>query len=92
MDNEGYLVRAMLSAVRGRLGAAPLLASLAAGLARYHPSLVGSTEDPMKNHSAWTPVSRASLRESCSCHVWAAHGRGLVLHGWPCVSACCDTT
>lgn len=33
-DNEWYLVRALLSATRGRAGAAPLLASLAAGLSR----------------------------------------------------------
>jgi len=37
--NEAYLVRAMLGAMRNRAGAAPLLASLAAGLSRYHPSL-----------------------------------------------------
>jgi hypothetical protein len=36
-DNEWYLVRALLSATRGRAGAAPLLASLAAGLSRCEP-------------------------------------------------------
>ena len=34
-DNEWYLVRALLSATRGRAGAAPLVASLAAGLSRW---------------------------------------------------------
>ena len=40
-DNEWYLVRALLSATRGRAGAAPLLASLAAGLSRCGPSSAG---------------------------------------------------
>ena len=37
--NEAYLVRCLIGAARARVGAAPLAASLAAGLARYHPSL-----------------------------------------------------
>lgn len=38
-ENEEYLVRTMLKAVKGRFSQVPQIASLAAGLARYHPSL-----------------------------------------------------
>lgn len=38
-ENERYLVRTMLKAVKGRFSQVPQVASLAAGLARYHPSL-----------------------------------------------------
>lgn len=37
--NEAYLVRCLMGAARARVSAAPHVASLAAGLARYHPSL-----------------------------------------------------
>ena len=36
---EGYVVRTMIAAAKGRFTDLPLVASLAAGLARYHPSL-----------------------------------------------------
>ena len=38
-ENERYLVRTLLKAVKGRFSQVPQVASLAAGLARYHPSL-----------------------------------------------------
>lgn len=38
-ENEAYLVRVMLKAVKGRFSQVPQVASLASGLARYHPSL-----------------------------------------------------
>ncbi len=38
-ENEGYLIRSLLSAGVGRYSLAPCLASLTAGLSRYHPSL-----------------------------------------------------
>lgn len=38
-ENERYLVRTMLKAIKGRFSQVPQVASLAAGLARYHPSL-----------------------------------------------------
>jgi len=37
--SEAYLVRCLMGAARARVSAAPHVASLAAGLARYHPSL-----------------------------------------------------
>lgn len=37
--NEAYLVRCLIGAARARASAAPLAASLGAGLAHYHPSL-----------------------------------------------------
>ncbi|KAK9806738.1 hypothetical protein WJX72_000988 [[Myrmecia] bisecta] len=36
---EAYLVHCLLGAVKGRVSHVPLVASLAAGLSRYHPSL-----------------------------------------------------
>ncbi|KAK9868805.1 hypothetical protein WJX84_002149 [Apatococcus fuscideae] len=38
-ENEPYLIRCLLSASTGRYSLAPVLASLTAGLSRYHPSL-----------------------------------------------------
>lgn len=38
-ESEPYMVRCLLKAVKGRFGAVPLVASLASGLNRYHPSL-----------------------------------------------------
>lgn len=38
-ENEAYLVRVMLKAVKGRFSQVPQVASLISGLARYHPSL-----------------------------------------------------
>ena len=38
-ENEAYLVRVMLKAVKGRFSQVPQVASLASGLSRYHPSL-----------------------------------------------------
>ncbi|KAL3151997.1 hypothetical protein ABBQ32_001118 [Trebouxia sp. C0010 RCD-2024] len=38
-ENEAYLVRVMLKAVKGRFSQVPQVASLASGLARYHPSI-----------------------------------------------------
>ena len=38
-ENEACLVRVMLKAVKGRFSQVPQVASLASGLARYHPSL-----------------------------------------------------
>ncbi|DBA81963.1 TPA: hypothetical protein ACH3X1_007672 [Trebouxia sp. C0004] len=38
-ENEAYLVRVLLKAVKGRFSQVPQVASLASGLSRYHPSL-----------------------------------------------------
>jgi regulator of nonsense transcripts 2 len=38
-SDEAYVVRTMIAAAKGRFTDLPLVASLAAGLARYHPSL-----------------------------------------------------
>lgn len=38
-QHEGVVVRAMLASAKGRFTDLPLVASLAAGLSRYHPSL-----------------------------------------------------
>lgn len=37
-EHEPYLVRCMLKATKGRYNDLPLVASLSAGLSRYHPS------------------------------------------------------
>ncbi|KAL0026394.1 hypothetical protein WJX79_005678 [Trebouxia sp. C0005] len=38
-ENEAYLVRVLLKAVKGRFSQVPQVASLASGLSRYHPSM-----------------------------------------------------
>ena len=38
-EHEGYVVTCMLASAKGRYTDLPLVASLAAGLSRYHPSL-----------------------------------------------------
>ncbi len=38
VEHEPFLVRCMLKATKGRFNDLPLVASLAAGLSRYHPS------------------------------------------------------
>ena len=38
-ENEPYLVRVFLKAVKGRFSQVPQIASLASGRSRYHPSL-----------------------------------------------------
>lgn len=38
-ENEYFLVRCLLSGVKGRFSRIPLLASLAASLSKYHPTL-----------------------------------------------------
>ena len=58
-ENEHYLVRTMLKAVKGRFSQVPQVASLAAGLARYHPSLGVAFVDALleevgsDRHQAW---------------------------------------
>ncbi|CAL8462985.1 g2519 [Coccomyxa elongata] len=46
-ENEGYLVRCMLAAAKARFDDLPLVASLAAGLSRYHPSLAIALPDAL---------------------------------------------
>ena len=53
-ENEAYLVRCMVAAAKARFDDLPLVASLAAGLSRYHPSLAIALPD-------------ALLEEACYC-------------------------
>lgn len=46
-ENEAYLVRCMLAAAKARFDDLPLVASLAAGLSRYHPSLAIALPDAL---------------------------------------------
>ena len=47
-EDEGYLVRCVLrTAVKGRFSQVPLLASLTAALARYHPSFAVALPDAL---------------------------------------------
>ncbi|KAK9907680.1 hypothetical protein WJX75_008040 [Coccomyxa subellipsoidea] len=46
-ENEAYMVRCMLAAAKGRYDDLPLVASLAAGLSRYHPSLAVALPDAL---------------------------------------------
>ena len=46
-ENEAYVVRCMLAAAEGRFDDLPLVASLAAGLSRYHPSLAIALPDAL---------------------------------------------
>ena len=59
--NEAYLVRCLIGAARARASAAPLAASLGAGLAHYHPSLGVALAD-------------AVLEEVPPIRKWAAGG------------------
>ena len=46
-ENEDYLVRCLLSGVKGRFSRIPLLASLAASLSKYHPTLAVALADDL---------------------------------------------
>lgn len=59
-ENEAYLVRVMLNAVKGRFSQVPQVASLASGLARYHPSLGVAFVDGLLEE-----VSNYSSRHQC---------------------------
>lgn len=56
-ENEVYVVRCMLAAAKGRYDDLPLVASLAAGLSRYHPSLAVALPDALLEEA----------RNSCEC-------------------------
>lgn len=56
-ENEAYVVRCMLAAAKGRFDDLPLVASLAAGLSRYHPSLAVALPDALLEEA----------RSSCEC-------------------------
>lgn len=51
-ETEPYLVRKLLHAARARFGAAPLVASLTAGLARCAPPPSGARTGPVACHFA----------------------------------------
>lgn len=71
-ENEAYLVRVMLKAVKGRFSHVPQVASLASGLARYHPSLgVAFVDALLEEVSEFVSVANASNKcalklSSCS--------------------------
>ena len=46
-DNETFFVKTLLSSVKGRYAEIPLLASLAASLAKYRPSLSVALADDL---------------------------------------------
>lgn len=74
-ENEEYLVRTMLKAVKGRFSQVPQVASLAAGLARYHPSLgvafVDALLEEVKHNlqqltHGCALLHRVSVRQACN--------------------------
>lgn len=71
-ENEAYLVRVMLKAVKGRFSQVPQVASLASGLARYHPSLgVAFVDALLEEVSEFVSIANASNKcalkpSSCS--------------------------
>ena len=71
-ENEAYLVRVMLKAVKGRFSQVPQVASLASGLARYHPSLgVAFVDALLEEVSEFVSIANASSKcalkpSSCS--------------------------
>lgn len=85
-ENETYLIRSLLSASVGRYSSAPLLASLTAGLSRYHPSLRIGVIDSLLEEVR--PLSLIPHRFPDSAYFlllaacWiAAHVQMLVMHG-----------
>lgn len=57
-ENEAYLVRMMLKAVKGRFSQVPQVASLASGLSRYHPSLGVAFVDALLEEVGWQELYR----------------------------------
>lgn len=66
-EQEGYVVKCMLASAKGRYTDLPLVASLAAGLARYHPSLGVALPDALLEqvHGTLNPNLNPRSHETC---------------------------
>lgn len=81
-ENEAYLVRVMLKAVKGRFSQVPQVASLASGLARYHPSLGVAFVDALLEEVSKFASSYWSCQQHCCYYVWQPSTH-LCLHRQP---------
>ena len=76
-DNEFYLIRTLLGASVGRYSLAPSLASLTAGLSRYHPSLRIGVIDSLLEEVQYFPITLLCI---CLFPLMTAHESSLRAH------------
>ncbi len=67
-ENEAYLVRVLLKAVKGRFSQVPQVASLASGLSRYHPSLGVAFVDALLEEVGLQCISLLHMRLHIARH------------------------
>lgn len=84
-ENEAYLVRVLLKAVKGRFSQVPQVASLASGLSRYRPSLGVAFVDALLEEVGLQCISPLHRRLHLARHcVWSQR------HYWQGTASLCN--